>query len=97
MPVDRNPPGSHVKETRHQRNQGALARATRSDQRENLSGFNLKLNVVQHLPLHAIELIAEGDVVKRYSLGERREDNRVRFFLYLVGGIHELEDLRRSP
>ena len=87
------PPGGHVEETRHQGNQRTFSRSAGTYERENLSGFDLELDIVKHFPLHAFRFVTEADIFQLDFARERRKHNGARLLLDFVANLHELENL----
>src|SRR6185437_6581576 len=60
--VNRDRPGAYVKEAWKQRNQRAFAGSAGSYERQNFAGPDFEIDVVQHLSLSVLSLVAETDV-----------------------------------
>src|SRR6266567_3957372 len=96
MSVNRNPPGGHIEEARDERNQGALARSARSDQRQDLSCLHFQVDVAKDFALAFTRLVEKANILKADGLRERRQRRSPGLLLHFIAGVHELKNFRRS-
>src|SRR5260370_14480185 len=96
MAINRNPPGGHVKETRDEGNQGALARSTRSDQRQNFSCLHFQVDVAQDFALAFTRLVEKANILEADGLRERRQRRSSGLLLHFIASVHKLKHFRRS-
>src|SRR5229473_6582136 len=96
MSVNRNPPGGHIEEARDERNQGALARSARSDQRQDLSCLHFQVDVAQDFALAFTRLVEKANILEADGLRERRQRRSSGLLLHFIAGVHKLKHFRRS-
>ena len=92
MSVNRNPPGGHVKETRDERNQGALARSARSDERQDFSRLHFQIDVAEDLALAFPRLVEKANILEADGLRERRQRRSTGLLLHFITGVHKLKN-----